>query len=194
MAAIVCNCSGEPEMAPFPCKATDYGFPKKLILQDPQGELTVAGETPTLSEIQAGMAASGEDKLIVIEQITNGQLVESSREEETGADTADGLTNTFGINMAVTGNIKLLDESVRADLLKLNCNERLKMWIITSKGYIFGGKNGYIIANFFSPMILGGYGTKPMIPINLVYQHNLNATDPAGQDDGFLNLVNASST
>lgn len=194
MATIVCDCAGEPTMSPFPCKAVDYGFPKKLILQDPDGSLTVAGESPTLSEIQAGIAASGEDKLIVIEQITNGQLVESSREEETGADTADGLTNTFGINMAVTGNIKLLDESVRADLLKLNCHERLKMWVITSKGYILGGATGYKIANFFSPMTLGGYGTRAMVPLNLVYQHNLNATDPAGQDDGFLNLVNPPTT
>lgn len=191
MSDIVCGCGDGLELDAFPCKATDYGYPSKALLMDENGEITVAGETPTLSEIQAAMAASGENKVIVIEEITNGQLVEQSREEESGADTADGLTNTFGINMALTGNVKLLDESIRSGLLTLNCNQRKRMWIITSKGYIFGGKLGYKTPAFIPPMTLGGFGTRGLVAINWPYQHDLNATDPAGQDDGFLSLVNA---
>jgi hypothetical protein len=194
MADITCDCAEELVLSPFPCKATDYGYPSKLILQAPGGDLTVAGEIPTLAEIQAGIAASGLDKLIVIEELTNGQRIESERQEESGADTADGLTNTLSINMAVVGKIKLLDESVRADLAKLNCNQRLKAWVITSQGYIFGGKKGYKVANFIPPTILEGFGVRAYHDINFVYQHNLNATDPAGQDDGFLSLTNVSGS
>jgi hypothetical protein len=190
MADITCDCAAELEMNPFPCKATDYGYPSKLILQAPGGSLTVAGETPTLSEIQAGIAASGLDKLIVIEELTNGQRVESERQEESGADTADGLVNTLGVNMAIVGKIKLLDEAVRADLAKLNCNQRLKVWVITSQGYIFGAKTGYRVANFIPPTILEGFGVRAYHDINFVYKHDMNATDPAAQDDGFLDLKN----
>lgn len=194
MADITCDCADGLDLVPFPCKAVDYGYPKAALLMDPNGSLTVAGETPTLSEVQAGIAATGEDRLIVIEEITNGQLVEDSREEESGADTADGLTNTFGVNMALTGNIKLLDETLRSALLSLNCEQRKQMWIITSKGYILGGKYGYKTPAFIPPMTLGGYGTRAMVPISWVYQHNLNATDPAGYNAGFLTLTNPATT
>lgn len=191
---IVCDCDSGLDVSAFPCKATDYGYPSKAVLQDAEGTLTVVGETPTLAEIQAGIAATGQDKLVIIEEITNGKLAESSREEESGADTADGLTNTFGVNMTLEGNIKLISETLRSDLLTLNCNQRKKMWVITSKGYIFGGKTGYKTPAFIPPMALNGFGTRASIPINWLYQHNLNKTDPAGQDDGFLDLKNPATT
>lgn len=194
MSDIVCECDGEIEIAKFPCKPTDYGYPSKLALQDPDGSLTVVGESPTLAELQAGINASGQDRVVLIEEITNGQRVEGAREEESGADTADGLTNTFGVNMAVTGKIKLINEAVRVNLAELNCQQRLKMWIITNKGYIFGGKTGYKVANFIPPMILGGFGVRAAYDLNLVYAHNLNKTDPAGQDDGFLELTNPATS
>ena len=65
------------------------------------------------------------------------------------------------------------------------------MWFITNKGYIFGGASGYKIANFISPMVMEGYGTRSYFPISFVYQHDLGAEEPAGQDDGFLTIVNA---
>lgn len=181
-------------MTKFPCKAIDYGYPTKVFLQDPDGDLTVAGETPTVAEMQAGIDAAGEDKVIVLEEITNGQRVEVSREEESGADTADGLTDTFGTNMAVTGNLKLINEAVRTDVAELNCNKRLKMWFSTNKGYVFGGKTGYKVANFIPPMGLGGFGARAMYPLNFVYAHDFTKDDPAGQDDGFLTLTNPATT
>ncbi len=191
MSDILCDCADELLMNKFPCKAIDYGFPQMIILRDPNGVLAVAGETPTLAEIQAGIAAALPDKLILLEEITNGQRTESSREEETGADTADGLTNTFGLNMVVTGRVKLIDEGVRDDLARLNCLSRLTMWFVTNKGFIFGGKTGFKIANFIPQMIMEGFGVRGYYPINFVYVANLLAEDPAGQDNGFLDLVNS---
>jgi hypothetical protein len=194
MADITCDCAEELVLSPFPCKRTEYGYPSKIILQKIGGSISVAGETPTLSEIQAGIAASGLDKLVVIEELTNGQRIESERQEESGADTADGLTNVTSINVAIIGKIKLLDETVRADLAKLNCNQRMNVWVITSQGYIFGGKKGYRAAVFIPPTALEGFGVAAYHDVNFVYQHNLNATDPAGQDDGFLSLTNVAGS
>lgn len=190
MANIVCDCAAGLVLAKFPCKSEDYGYPTKLLLQDPDGTLTVAGDCPTLAEIQAGIAAAGEDKVVVIERITNGQRIEAEREEESGADTADGLTDTFSINYTVTGNVKLLDETVRAELAALNCQSRLRLWIITSKGWLFGGATGYIVSGVFPQVTMEGFGTKPYVPLSFTYSSGLNCTDPACQDEGFLTLTN----
>lgn len=191
---ITCDCSEGASIVKFPCKGVNYGFPTKLLVMDPNGTLSVAGESPTLSEVQAGIAASGEDKVAVIEEITNGQRNPGDVEQETGADTADGLTDTTAINMVVTGRIKRFDEALRTSLAELNCLPRLRMWIITSKGYIFGGATGYLIANFIPPMTMPGFGQRNFIDLSLPYQHNLNADDPAGQNDGFLTLTNPETT
>lgn len=194
MANITCDCAGEIDMSQFPCSATKYGFPNKLIFQKPGGSLTVAGETPTLAEIQTGLADTGDDKLILIEAFTNGQRTESSRIEETGADTADGLTDVVALFMKIDGKIKLVNEYVLKHLLELNCFSRLKMWVVTDQGYIFGGTTGYRTSVFFPPLIMEGYGVADYVPVSLVYQHDLTKTDPAGQDDGFLTLVNTATT
>lgn len=190
MADLTCDCAEELDMIQFPCKAVDYGYPSKLLLLPLGGDITVAGESPTLAEVQAAMAASGLDKMILIEEITNGQRVEVNREEESGADTSDGLVDTFSINMAITGRVKLINEAIRSKLAGLNCHKRLKVWFITNKGYIFGGKTGYKAANFIPPMSLEGFGTRGYYPLNYVYAHDLTKDDPAGQNDGFLDLVN----
>jgi hypothetical protein len=194
MADITCDCSGELIMRVFACKATDYGYPNKLIFMHPDGALVVAGDSPTLAEIQTGLADTGVDKLILIEAFTNGQRVEGERVEESGADTADGLTTVVSLNMRITGKIKLLSDVTITDLLTLNCQPRLRMWVITSQGYILGGADGYRTANFFTPTIMEGYGVANYIPVAHTYQHNLNATDPAFYDEGFKTLTNPDLT
>jgi hypothetical protein len=174
-------------MSPFPCKATEYGFPAKLLVVKPGANISIVGETPTLSEVQAAIAAGD---MIVIEELTNGQRTEADRQTEEGADTADGLVNVLGVNMAITGRVKLLDEAVRTDLAKLNCFQRLNVWFITNQAYIFGGKTGYKVANFIPPTIMEGFGVRAYHDINFVYKHNLNQTEPAGYDEGFLALTN----
>lgn len=181
-------------MRAFACKATDYGYPNKLVFMHPEGTLVVAGDTPTLAEIQTGLADTGVNKLILIENFTNGQRTEQGRVEETGADTADGLTTVVSLNMQITGKIKLLSDNTITDLLTLNCQPRLIMWVITSQGYILGGADGYRTANFFTPTIMEGYGVANYIPVAHVYQHNLNATDPAGYNEGFKTLTNPDLT
>lgn len=191
---IVAGCADELEMNQWACKATDFGFPNKLGFMHPDGEMTVAGEAPTLAEVQAAIAETGVNKLILIEDFTNGQRTEQSRTEESGADTPDGLTDVSSLNMQVTGKIKRLGASTISELLTLNTQPRLRMWVFTSTGYCFGGKTGYRTSNFFPPLIMEGFGVKGYIPIAHVYQHDLTKTDDVSQDDGFLTLKNPLTT
>jgi hypothetical protein len=194
MADITIDCADALDMNKFPCKSNDYGYPVKLVIGHVDGTLTVAGDTPTLAEIQAGIAASGVNKLIVIEQITNGAKGENGLEEESGADSADGLRSVFGVNIEVAGKIKLLDEDVRADLAKLGLQDRLRVWVITSGAWCFGGKKGYRVANFISPLYMEGFGSRAAHNFSFIYKHNMNATDGAREDDGFLDLANPATT
>lgn len=187
-------CSDALDMAKAPCKSNDYGYPVKLVIGHPDGTLTVVGDTPTLAEIQAGIADTGVDKLVIIEQMTNGTRVENGIEEESGADTADGLRTVFGVNIEITGKVKLLDETVRADLTTLALVPRIKVWIVTSGGWLLGGKKGYKVANFISPMYMEGFGSRAAHNISFIYKHNMNATDPARLDSGFLDLSNPATT
>jgi hypothetical protein len=189
MSDIVCDCDDELSMDQWACKATDYGFPTMLGIMRPDGTLTMAGATPTVAEFQTALAASGANKMILIESFTNGQRTEADRTEESGADTPDGLTNVVSLRMKIVGKIKQLSERTCADLLSLNCFPRVKMWVITSKGYCFGA-TGYRTSNFFTPLIMDGFGQAGHIPVNQVYEHNLNKTDPSSFDLGFLDLRN----
>lgn len=192
MSDLVCNCTGTLEMAAFPnnCGAEEYGFPYLLLFQRVEGTISgCSGDGPTVAQIQAAQALADENHIIVVGPITNGQRVESEREEETGADTVDNMTNVISQTLQITGKLKYLDETVREDLESLNCFDRLHMWIITNTGWLFGGCTGYNVANYISALMHDGYGTRAYIPLD--YKFKRPGHDPAVQDDDYLTLVNS---
>ena len=191
---LVCTCVvGTPiEMAAFPdsCGAENYGYPYKLLIMKRDGAFTgCTGDAPNLANIQAAQLESDENKILVLGPITNGQRVESEREEETGADTIDGMTNVISQTIQITGKLKFLDETIREDLENLNCYERLRLWIVTSTGWLFGACEGYNVANFISGLLHDGYGTRAYIPLD--YKFKAPGHDPANYDADYLDLVNS---
>ncbi len=188
---IVTTCADELSIDKFLCAPTLYGFPNKLVFMHTEGDAGIAGEVPTLAEILDGIAATGLDKMVLIEQFTNGQRTVAEQTSFSGADTADGMDDVDAVYMLITGKIKMIGERLSADLLTISRQQtRLQMWVITSEGYIFGGKTGYRTSNFFPPTIMEGFGVQNYIPINHKYQVNRNQTDPSGFDLGFKDLVN----
>jgi len=186
-----CNCDLDLDMDRFPnsCGAINYGHPKLLLFQKPEGELTLCtGDAPILAHIQAALTVVGDNHMILLGPITNGVRVESERQEESGADTIDGMTDVISQTIQITGKLKFLDEAVRTDLENLNCYDRLSMWIITTTGWIFGGCDGYNVANFISTLLMEGFGTRAHIPLD--YKFQIPCHDPANQDDGFVLLRN----
>lgn len=188
MEELVCVCGAAINMAAFPddCGRANYGYPFLLLFMKRDGVITGCSDVPTYAEIQATIGAP--NNMIVLGPITNGQRVESERAEETGADTIDGAVDVISQTLQVTGNLKFLDEAVRDTLEDLNCQQRLRMWIITNTGWIFGGCLGYSVANFISGLIQPGYGSRSNIPLDYKWIHK--GKDPAGQDDRFVLLVN----
>jgi len=193
MSDLICDCviATPMIMGRFPnnCGAEDYGYPYLLLFQKPEGQMIgCTGDVIGVGMIQAAIADTDQDKIIVVGPITNGQRVESERETEDGADTIDGMTSVVSQTLNLTGKLKFLDEAIRDDLEGLNCYDRLSMWVITSTGWLFGGCNGYLVANFISGLIQDGYGTRSHIPLD--YKFKVPGHDPAVQDDDYLTLVN----
>lgn len=191
---LYCDCvlGTKIEMGAFPnnCGAENYGYPLLLLFQKPEGIIVhCSGEGLTVPIIQDAQNDDDENRIIVVGPITNGQRIESERAEETGADTTDGMTNVISQTLNLTGKLKFLNEEIRRDLEQLNCYDRLSMWIITSTGWLFGGCDGYNVANFISYLIQDGYGTRSNIPLD--YKFIISGHDPAVQDDDYLTLVNA---
>ncbi len=194
MGNLVCTCATDAPMvmAAFPnnCGAENYGYPFKILLMQVDGEFTgCTGDAPNLANILAAQLEIDENNLIVLGPITNGQRTESDRETEEGADTTDGLVNVISQSIQITGKLKFLDETIREDLEDLNCFERLRMWIVTDTGWLFGGCLGYSVANFLSGLLHDGYGTRAFIPLD--YKFKAPGHDPATYDVGYLDLVNA---
>lgn len=187
MSIITCTCASDIHMSPFPnnCGQKDYGYPKLLLFMKPTGTapaLTVAAFT-------AAIAAAGDSHVIVVGPITNGQRSEADRQTESGADTIDGLENIIQVQHEVVGRAKFLDETVRADLLALNCYDRLKMWYVTSTDWLFGDTTGYDVANFITGLIQEGYGKKSYVPLSYRWIVD-NRTDAATYEAGFSSLIN----
>lgn len=152
--------------------------------------LTVSGDVPTVSELQAGIAASGDDKLVVLKHISNGLVDEVSSKELTELDTESGLPEKFDVLMGMTGNVKHPTQEVLNATMAYNLQPTLRVWAVDNKGYLWGGKTGYLTngLNAFTPKKMDG--TSMMVSFNLVYNSD-DVKDDTAQDDGYLTLDNA---
>lgn len=161
-----------------------------LVVARSNMTLTVSGDAPTYSEIVAGMAATGDNKLVVLKHISNGLIDEVGSSELTDLDTESGLPEKFNVQMGMTGNVKHPTEDVYLKTMTYNLNPTLRVWAIDNKGYIWGGKTGYLTngLNAFSPKKMDG--TVQFISFNLVYIAD-SVSDDTGQDDDFLTLDNS---
>lgn len=161
-----------------------------LIIGRSDMEVAVSGSSPTLSEMQAGLAATGDDKLVVLRHISNGLIDEVGSSELTDLDTESGLPERFNIQMGLTGMIKHPTAEVLTITMGYNIHPTLKVWYIDNKGYIWGGKTGYLCGsmNAFSPKKMDGVTL--FISFNLVYVAD-GISDDTGFDIDFLTLDNS---
>lgn len=193
MADIVCSteCASGVSMTAFPtdCTQIDFGFPKLVLLAASNATITAASGNDVLavSEFQ-GYIDSGD--IVVINDISNGIKMPSETVEITDADTADNLPEVITSKEGINGNLKRFDATTLADLEKLNCHKRLKMWYVTNKGYCFGGTTGYTVSNYFRDWEHAGYGNRSMIPFEFRWIRESKTTG-TGQDDDYLDLTNS---
>ncbi len=161
-----------------------------LVIGRSNMTLAVSGAAPTVPEIAAGLAATGDDALVMLKHISNGLIDEVGSSELTDLDTESGLPEKFNVQMGITGNIKHPTQEVYLDTMGYNLNPTLRVWVIDNKGYIWGGKTGYLTngLNAFSPKKMDG--TVQMISFNLVYIAD-GVSDDTAQDDDFLTLDNS---
>lgn len=174
----------------YTCSGVTSNRVVKLIIGKSNMSLTVTGDVPTVSELQTGLTATGDDKLVVLGHITNGLIDEVSSKELTELDTESGLPERFDVLMGITGNVKALTQSVLDETMAYNLENTLRVWVVDNKGNLWGGKTGYLTSgrNAFSPKKMDG--TVSMISFSLVYNAD-GAKDDFAQDDSYLTLDNA---
>lgn len=193
MADIVCSteCAGGVSMSSFPtsCLQTDFGFPKMAIIGAVGVDFGFSG-TPAVSDFQAAISTGGSD-MIVINDIANGAKIAGERQEISDADTSDNLPETISEREGITGNLKRFNSTILNDLEALNCHNRVRLWYVTNKGYLFGGTLGYLASNYFGDWVHDGFGNRSYIPLSFMWMRESKTTDTA-QDDDYLTLTNAS--
>ncbi len=185
----LCTAALDP-ITSYTCGGLKGNRIKSLVIARSNMSLSVSGDAPTLGEITAGMAATGDDALVVLTHITNGLIDEVGSSELTDLDTESGLPEKFNVQMGLTGNIKHPPEDVLLKTMAYNEQITLRVWVIDNKGYIWGGKTGYLTngLNAFSPKKMDG--TTLFISFNLVFIAD-GISDDTGYDEGFLTLDNA---
>jgi hypothetical protein len=198
MADLICSCACSDELLihefPDECGALDFGFPYLIALQNKNAVNAFGTNGPTVAQLEALNLPSvtNQTHISFIGPLTNGKKSESGRQSETGADTIDGMEYVYSQIIKIEGMLKFLNKTIIADLTKLNCYSRVRIWTITSKGYIWGGATGFIVPNFFSEWLSEGFGKTSYIPISYEYMvdraHDYSATT---QDDDYLTLENA---
>ncbi len=197
MADLVCTCGCAEGLfvsaIPDDCNSIDFGYPYMIAIQnkDAVNAGLIAGTYPTVAELEAMALLTNQQHVSFIGPFTNGVKAEKSRESQSGADTIDGLESVISQTISITGKLKYLDETIICDLADLNCYTRVRIWYITSKGYIFGGTTGFIVPNFFSEWLHEGFGNVSHVPIAFEYKvdraHQYCTTH---QDDDYLTLSN----
>ncbi len=174
----------------YTCAGVSSNRIVKLIVGKSNMSLTVSGDVPTVAELQTGLTATGDDKLIAIGHITNGLIDEVGSKELTELDTESGLPEKFDTLMGITGNIKSVTSSVLEQTMAYNIETTLRVWAVDNKGNLWGGETGYLTSSrgAFSPKKLDG--TVIQVSFSLVYNSD-GVKDDFAQDDSYLTLDNA---
>jgi len=197
MADLICTCGcAEGLMVsaiPDDCNSIDFGYPYMIAIQnkDANNTVLIPGTYPTVDNLEAMGLLTNQQHVSFIGPFTNGVKAEKSRETQSGADTIDGLESVISQTIAITGKLKFLDETLLCDLHALNCYTRVRIWYITSKGYIFGGATGFIVPNFFSEWLHEGFGNVSYVPIAFEYKvDRVHTYCVTNQSDDYLTLTN----
>ena len=183
---LVFSCTDPLLRAGTPACTTDYGerIVSFAVMKD-GGTLTVAGsDNPTAAEIQTGITAG---TLVFIKGISNGHRIEAGATELSGDDTVTGGTERYDVMNRIEGRIKLLDETVKRATERLDRFTQLRVWAFTEKGWVYGGKTGYLASPIFSTVIHEGKGNPPYI--NFSFEYNVIGLDNARYDASFLSLT-----
>lgn len=183
---LIFSCSDPLLRAPTPACTTDYG--ERIIAfacMKVGGTFTVAGsDNPTAAEFQTAITAG---TLVFFKGVTNGHKTEAGATELSGDDTITGGTERYDIMDKFEGKIKLIDENVKRATERLSRFSQLQLWLFTDKGYVYGGKTGYLASPNFSTVQHEGKGQPPYISV--LAEWNVTGLDNAKYDANYLTLT-----
>lgn len=171
---------------------TDLGNRVDLLIVGKDGETdsVTTGDIPTVSDFQTAMALTTDAKLVVIPKVTNGLCQKVSSTELSGMDTLTGGKEEHDVIKEISGTLKHLTQDLLEKTGEYSQHSILRVWIVTNKGYCFGGSKGYKCSSrgAFTPIEIDG--TKSHVKFSLQYNSDLVEED-TNQDDDYLDLDNS---
>ena len=186
MDILVYNCT-DPLLDPnVPICTTDYG--ERIVafaVMKKGGTFSVAAsDGPTASEFQANFISGN---LTYFTGISNGHTLQASATTLSGDDTITGGEETYDRVWRTEGQLKLLDETVKRAAEQLDNKSQVKFWCFTDKGYVYGGKTGYLAAPNIEFVSHPGKGQPPRI--NFHFDYPMIGRDQAKYDADYLSLT-----
>lgn len=201
MPTILADSCSNLTMIDQPKCGNDYGSPYMLAMMHHTGSITKSGTVPTVSEMETAIALGSTDsasQMIVVRVSKNTTREEGSAEEVSAENTLLGISYKYNQTMTIAGNFVEFDEDLKRKLELLGQNEKVRLWIITDKNYLFG-EDGYICSCDVDKSTLTTTGS--VIPFRFQYITNRNETDYASQDttggtagEGYKGLTNYSAS
>jgi hypothetical protein len=183
---LVFSCTDPLLRAATPACTTDYG--ERIVsfaVMKEGGTFTVAGsDNPTAAEFQTAITSGS---LLFFTGLSNGHKLEAGATELSGDDTITGGSERWDVTNKFEAKIKLIDETIKRATERLDRFSRLRLWIFTDKGYVYGGKTGYYASPVFSTVIHEGKGQPPYI--NVAFEWNVIGLDNAKYDSGYTTLT-----
>ena len=188
MNELVFDCTSALTKPTFPTCPVDYGQrPVKVLIMKEGGTITASsGANPTAAQFQTAIDA---DEVVVIEGITNGNIVENSATELSGDDTESGGSEKYDVYMRLSGKVKRFNEAVKRALETYTRYSTLRMWYVTDKNYCFGGTEGYKASPDFGFQSFEGVGQPTSIPFYCDYL--MSGADYANYDADYDTLDNS---
>lgn len=184
-------CADEIEFPSSPiCGKTNYQYPKAFIFGKPGAVITAVGTVPTAAEIATALLLSDDDKLFIINPISDG------KKTPTPIFTKDenGLDQKTHEEMLIEGNDKYLNDDKIDMYRQLEVyGGRLQFWEIDALGRLYGGTTGYRVSASWPTMPTkeNGYGNLAFIPIKIQWIIDTSKIFETAVDPDNLDLDNA---
>jgi hypothetical protein len=184
----ICNKVLGVAMSPNCVEGQAPGRPQWMMLGVYGTSITMAGTTPTPTEVQTYIDAGN----AILFPMTNGVKLQGTPNVKTGADTFNGGSETKSETTGITGNIFSIGNDTLEIFKKNNLNNRqCQMWWIDEYNQFHGCDLGYLVDAYIGDFGVSDIGEDAMISIEKTWKVVRNTYLPySTPDTGFATLTN----
>lgn len=199
--SLTCSCS-DTLAAPKnkPCDKLDLGKQiTAIFIQKMEGSPfdggtisgTSGGTITNKADWEAKIAATDDDKIIVLKNLAGITVPEASAQELSGNDVPYGGRIVTDLTRSIAGRLQYPDTTTITNVNKSRCWGKVRVWLLDERDNLQGGNEGIenVNINFMNLVRLGlGDGTPPHFPFQVDWMdlEEIEFADFSGGDPSFL--------